>query len=134
MRLIYYYILPFIVFGYSEKPYFNTYKLNKPLIQKIERGEVVTIKTKKNFGKGEHYQVYGIVDANIKALNTKPVDIQDLTPSEQVKKLTKQIDQLNIILDKNSGEPRLSHQIDLSTGIYNGKTIFINKKKPDNTK
>jgi len=44
------------------------------------------------------------------------------------------IDQLNIILDKNSGEPRLPHQIDLSTGIYNGKTIFINKKKPDNTK
>ena len=29
------------------------------------------------------------------------------------------IDQLNIILDKNSGEPRLTHRIDLSTG--NGK-------------
>ena len=44
---------------------------------------------------------------NIKALNTKPVDIQDLTPSEQVKKLTKQIDQLNIkiiLKDKNKNK------------------------------
>ena len=44
------------------------------------------------------------------------------------------IDQLNIILDKNSGEPRLTHRIDLSTGIYNGKTILIKKEKPDNSK
>ena len=26
--------------------------------------------------------------------------------------------EINIIIDKNSGEPRLSHTIDLSTGIY----------------
>ena len=32
----------------------------------------------------------------IKALNVKPVDVADLVPSEQVKKLTKQMDQLNI--------------------------------------
>ena len=44
------------------------------------------------------------------------------------------IDPLNIILDKNSGEPRLTHQIDLSTGIYNGKTILIKKEKSDNSK
>ena len=44
------------------------------------------------------------------------------------------IDPLNIILDKNSGEPRLTHQIDLSTGIYNGKKILIKKEKPDNSK
>ena len=44
------------------------------------------------------------------------------------------IDQLNILLDKNSGEPRLSHQIDLSTGMYNGKTILIKKEKSDNSK
>ena len=44
------------------------------------------------------------------------------------------IDQLNIIVDKNSGEPRLTHRIDLSTGIYNGKTILIKKEKPDNSK
>ena len=25
---------------------------------------------------------------------------------------------INIILDKDSGEPRLSHKIDLSTGMY----------------
>ena len=44
------------------------------------------------------------------------------------------IDKLNIILDKNSGEPRLTHRIDLSTGIYNGKTILIKKEKPDSSK
>ena len=41
---------------------------------------------------------------------------------------------LNIIEDKESGEPRLSHRIDLSTGIYNGKQIIIKKelKEPKN--
>ena len=33
---------------------------------------------------------------------------------------------LNIIEDKESGEPRLSHKIDLSTGMYNVRQI---KKK-----
>ena len=37
----------------------------------------------------------------------------------------------NVILDKDSGEPRLSHQIDISTGIYNGKKIIIKKEKKD---
>ena len=35
--------------------------------------------------------------------------------------------QLNIIEDKESGEPRLSHKIDLSTGMYNGRQVL--KKK-----
>ena len=39
---------------------------------------------------------------------------------------------LNIIEDKDSGEPRLSHRIDLSTGMYNGRQILKNKKKKDN--
>ena len=43
------------------------------------------------------------------------------------------IDQLNIILDKDSGEPRLAHRIDLSTGMYNGKQILIKKEKKDNS-
>ena len=40
---------------------------------------------------------------------------------------------LNILEDKDSGEPRLSHKIDLSTGIYfvkmsiNGKNQFLQK-------
>ena len=34
---------------------------------------------------------------------------------------------INIIEDKDSGEPRLSHTIDLSTGIYNGKQILRKK-------
>lgn len=34
----------------------------------------------------------------------------------------------NIIIDKKSGEYRLSHTIDLKTGMYNGKQIF----KPKN--
>lgn len=39
------------------------------------------------------------------------------------------IKRLNIIEDKQSGEPRLSHKIDLSTGMYNGKEILISKEK-----
>ena len=39
------------------------------------------------------------------------------------------INLLNIIEDKQSGEPRLSHKIDLSTGMYNGKEILISKEK-----
>ena len=37
------------------------------------------------------------------------------------------INLLNIIEDKNSGEPRLSHKLDMSTGIYNGKQIIVKK-------
>ena len=43
------------------------------------------------------------------------------------------INLLNIIEDKDSGEPRLSHRLDLSTGIYNGKKIII-KKDPKESK
>ena len=35
---------------------------------------------------------------------------------------------INIIDDKESGEPRLSHNIDKSTGIYNGRQIIKTKK------
>ena len=38
---------------------------------------------------------------------------------------------INIIDDKESGEPRLSHKIDISTGIYNGKQILIKKDSKD---
>ena len=37
------------------------------------------------------------------------------------------IGNLNIIEDKESGEPRMSHKIDLSTGMYNGRQVL--KKK-----
>ena len=43
------------------------------------------------------------------------------------------INLLNIIEDKNSGEPRLSHKLDMSTGIYNGKQIIIKKDRKDST-
>ena len=39
-----------------------------------------------------------------------------------------QIKNVNIIEDKKSGEYRLSHHIDLKTGIYNGRKIFEPKK------
>ena len=35
---------------------------------------------------------------------------------------------INIIEDKKSGEFRLSHHIDLKTGLYNGKQILEPKK------
>ena len=37
----------------------------------------------------------------------------------------------NIILDKESGEPRLSHKLDISTGMYNGMQIIKNKDSKD---
>ena len=36
---------------------------------------------------------------------------------------------LNILEDKDSGEPRLSHRIDKSTGMYNGRQILKQKTK-----
>jgi large subunit ribosomal protein L32 len=34
---------------------------------------------------------------------------------------------INIIEDKDSGEPRISHRIDLSTGMYNGRQVLKQK-------
>ena len=38
------------------------------------------------------------------------------------------IKSVNIIEDKKSGEFRLSHHIDLKTGLYNGKQVIDPKK------
>ena len=38
------------------------------------------------------------------------------------------ISSINIIEDKKSGEYRLSHHVDLKTGLYNGKQILEPKK------
>ena len=38
------------------------------------------------------------------------------------------ITSINIIEDKKTGEFRLSHHVDLKTGIYNGKQILNPKK------
>ena len=38
------------------------------------------------------------------------------------------IKKVNIVEDKKSGEFRLSHHIDLKTGLYNGKQIIDPKK------
>ena len=42
------------------------------------------------------------------------------------------LNKINIILDKDSGEPRLSHKIDLSTGMYKGREIIKKKTKDNN--
>ena len=42
------------------------------------------------------------------------------------------IKRINIVIDKESGEPRLSHHIDKSTGTYKGKQIIIKKNKENN--
>ena len=39
------------------------------------------------------------------------------------------LSRLNIVEDKESGEPRLSHRIDKSTGVYNGRQILKPKTK-----
>ena len=37
---------------------------------------------------------------------------------------------INIIDDKESGEPRISHRIDLSTGMYKNRLVLdVNKKE-----
>ena len=36
---------------------------------------------------------------------------------------------LNVVEDKESGEPRISHRIDKSTGMYNGRQILKQKTK-----
>jgi len=38
------------------------------------------------------------------------------------------IKNVNIIEDKKSGEYRLSHHVDLKTGIYKGRQVFEPKK------
>ena len=38
------------------------------------------------------------------------------------------ISSLNVIEDKKTGEFRLSHHVDLKTGLYNGKQILDPKK------
>ena len=38
------------------------------------------------------------------------------------------IKSVNIIEDKKSGEFRLSHHVDLKTGLYNGRQVFDPKK------
>ena len=42
------------------------------------------------------------------------------------------IKNINFVLDKDSGEPRLSHRIDISTGMYKGREI-LKKKSKENT-
>ena len=54
-----------------------------------------------------------------------PQSIQDARP-DRVEPATE------VILDKDSGEPRLSHKIDLSTGMYKGREILKKKTKEDN--
>ena len=39
---------------------------------------------------------------------------------------------INVILDKDSGEPRLSHKMDLTTGMYKGREILKKKSKENN--
>ena len=52
------------------------------------------------------------------------------TPSKRnMRRSHHALKQLNIIEDKESGEPRLSHRIDLSTGMYNGRQILKPKNK-----
>ena len=38
------------------------------------------------------------------------------------------LDNANVIEDKKSGEYRLSHHVDLKTGLYNGRQILDPKK------
>ena len=55
------------------------------------------------------------------------------TPSKRnMRRSHNSIKLINIVNDKESGEPRLSHRIDLSTGIYKGREILKKKDKKEN--
>ena len=41
------------------------------------------------------------------------------------------IKSINIVEDKESGEPRLPHRIDISTGMYNGRQVLKQKTSKD---
>ena len=50
------------------------------------------------------------------------------TPSKRnMRRSHDSIKALNIVEDKDSGEPRISHRIDLSTGMYNGRQVLKQK-------
>tara|TARA_B100002052_G_C15858957_1_gene589071 strand:- start:1185 stop:1376 length:192 start_codon:yes stop_codon:yes gene_type:complete len=52
------------------------------------------------------------------------------TPSKRnMRRSHDSLSRLNIVEDKESGEPRLSHRIDKSTGMYNGRQILKPKTK-----
>ena len=42
------------------------------------------------------------------------------------------IKDINIIIDKESGEPRISHRLDKSTGVYKGRQVVKTKSKETN--
>tara|TARA_Y100000768_G_C23781358_1_gene588160 strand:- start:567 stop:758 length:192 start_codon:yes stop_codon:yes gene_type:complete len=55
------------------------------------------------------------------------------TPSKRnMRRSHDSIKAMNIVEDKDSGEPRISHRIDLSTGMYNGRQVL--KQKSDKSK
>jgi len=41
------------------------------------------------------------------------------------------LNDINIIEDKDSGEARISHRIDTSTGMYKGRLVIDQKNKSD---
>ena len=50
------------------------------------------------------------------------------TPSKRnMRRSHDSLKEINIIEDKNSGEPRISHRIDISTGMYNGRQVLKQK-------
>ena len=45
-----------------------------------------------------------------------------------IRRSHQKIKNANVIEDKKSGEFRLSHHVDLKTGLYNGRQVFESKK------
>ena len=55
------------------------------------------------------------------------------TPSKRnMRRSHDSLKKINVILDKESGEPRLPHRLDLSTGTYNGKQVLKKSTKNEN--
>ena len=51
------------------------------------------------------------------------------TPSKRnMRRSHHRVKTINIVEDKKSGEYRLSHHVDLKTGLYKGRQVFEPKK------
>ena len=84
-----------------------------------------------------YFIIIEIILALIKKFNISPgfMAVPKTKISKSKRNMRRSHDSLkfiNVVEDKESGEPRLSHRIDISTGMYNGRQILKQKDKNKN--
>ena len=51
------------------------------------------------------------------------------TSKRNMRRSHNSIKEINIIIDKESGEPRIPHRLDKATGVYKGRQVLKTKSK-----